>query len=590
MEVAISSKYDLEFPVLSRPNPHVFLQHALCVFYFHISRTRDINMVLKIGKYLEMLIEYIRDHMKERDHFEFLFYLASLYKMIGQTRDIIHGKGERDFSYMMICVFFKFYPELGSSAIRLLLNSDYGCWSDFKYFCQFVLDHYPLCADLICVAIDVAIYQFDKDRFSWDNAISKYLRNVYGEPRKKFVRPEGRLYMSMIAKWMPREKSRFHWLYQRVVSKWISNHAPFMFENIRDTDHYEKIMRKCKMDFRRILSSMNRELDTFQIKQCGKRMNDVYMEKVPLHCLLKGMNGFHNEYLGGEQGLDAENEFKNFLFFGEPHYKNNVHNYKTTQLSVGYFVKQARHLLKQVCTETVICQMHFLNRAWRDNVRKFSKYKGPHGSHGPCDNMLPIVDISFDLDMDAQNNSIGMGILIAQLSPIHRIICSEHNMITLDITCDENGNNGCEGKSRMEFVEIVQQIIDTMNNVMLFELDNTMKTLGAAKYLFKEPTYLIILSSNTHLYDFLNSQDNCFEICQTIFWNVGTCTFDYEMIEFETVHNVLYLSGTSPTLIHQLQQDAFRSWRHKNQYTMVNEIVNHSKYDDFGKTIYDFFL
>ena len=122
--------------------------------------------------------------------------------------------------------------------------------------------------------------------------------------------------------------------------------------------------------------------------------------------------------------------FKNFLYFGEPNYKNHVHNYKTTHLSVGYFVKQARHLLKQAFTEKVMCQMRFLERSWKENVIKafFSNI----GVKRKCQNMLPIVDISFDLDMDAQNTSIGMGILIAQLSPLHRIICTEHNMITLE--------------------------------------------------------------------------------------------------------------------------------------------------------------
>ena len=86
---------------------------------------------------------------------------------------------------MMICVFFKIFPELGHSAVKLLLESDYGCWSDFKYFCHFVLEHYPRCADLICTAIDIAIYNFDKDRYNWENAIMKYLKCVYGEPTLK---------------------------------------------------------------------------------------------------------------------------------------------------------------------------------------------------------------------------------------------------------------------------------------------------------------------------------------------------------------------------------------------------------------------
>ena len=579
MEFA-TSNYDIDFPVLSKPNPHVFLQESLCVFYFHVSRTRDINMVLKIGKYFETLLEYIRDHMKKHGHFEYLFYLASLYKMIGQTRDIVNGKGERDFSYMMVCVFFKIFPELGHNAVKLLLESDYGCWSDFKYFCHFVLEHYPRCADLICTAIDIAIYNFDKDRYNWENAIMKYLKCVYGEPKKQFVRPDGRKHMSLIAKWMPREGSRFHWIYERVVSKWHVIHSPFLFENIRDTEHYEKIMRKCKTDFRQMLSAMNRELDTVQIKQCEKRMGDIYPEKVPLQCILKNINCFTDKDKDKcvDTNYDADG-FKNFLYFGEPNYKNHVHNNKTTHLSVGYFVKQARHLLKQVFTEKVMCQMRFLERSWKENVIKAFKFDGVKRK---CQNMLPIVDISFDLDMDAQNTSIGMGILIAQLSPLHRIICTEHNMITLEVNASNDVSKG--------FIDIVREIESIMNNSMLFDLTNTMRTLGGAKYLIRDYTYLIILSSNANLYEFLNSEENCFDICQTIFWNVGTCTFDYEIINFDITHNVLYLSGTLPVLLHELQQESLKCSHMKNQYLTVSHILNASKYDSFGSSVYNYFL
>ena len=38
-------------------------------------------------------------------------YLSILYRMIGQTRDIIDGKGEYNLTYMMIHTWYDFYPE-----------------------------------------------------------------------------------------------------------------------------------------------------------------------------------------------------------------------------------------------------------------------------------------------------------------------------------------------------------------------------------------------------------------------------------------------------------------------------------------------
>ena len=48
--------------------------------------------------------------------YEFLYYLMCLYKLIGFFRDIQCGQGERDISYMMICVWYNFYPKLALSS------------------------------------------------------------------------------------------------------------------------------------------------------------------------------------------------------------------------------------------------------------------------------------------------------------------------------------------------------------------------------------------------------------------------------------------------------------------------------------------
>lgn len=563
-------EYDSNFPLLVKPSPHVFLQQQLCVMYFHLVRTHDINVVLKIGKHFEMLIEYIQLNMKEGNQQDFLFYLASFYKMIGQTRDIVNGKGERDLTYMMICVFYKYYPYLASVALRLIFEKDYGCWADFKYFCHFVLHHFPSCSNLISVSIDIAVYQLDKDRYNWDNALYKYFRDCYGEPKKSFERPDGRLHMSLVAKWIPRESSKYSWLYERIVSKWSLIHSPFLFENVKDCEHYTCIMRKCKMEFRRILSSMNRELDTAQIKQCENKWVDIYPEKVPMHCLLKQQGS----YLGNTKPCkeDSSQNFKNYFYFGEPGSKFREKYKKTSHMDVGYFVKQARYLLKQVLTENVLCQMHFLDRAWRDNVYKQRKCVSKYGGKIRNENMLPIVDISFDLDMESQNNAIGMGILISQMSPLNRILFTEHSMTTLEV------------KDSLEkgFMDIIREIMDIMKNTMTFQLESAMKTLGEAKYLFGEPTYLIVLSSNSHLYEFLNIECS---FCSLVFWNVGTYSLDYELIDFDIPSNILYLSGTSPILIHKLQQENFGN----NQFQLISHLLNTDRYDAFSQCIYNAF-
>ena len=70
-------------------------------------------------------------------------YLIYLYKLIGYTRDIVHGKGEYAHSYMHIHVWYKFFPELAKYALLQFVESSsirshpYGSWKDIKYFCLY---------------------------------------------------------------------------------------------------------------------------------------------------------------------------------------------------------------------------------------------------------------------------------------------------------------------------------------------------------------------------------------------------------------------------------------------------------------------
>jgi hypothetical protein len=69
-------------------------------------------------------------------------YLCILYKMIGQTRDIIDGKGEYNLTYMMIYAWYDFYPDLAKFILYNLVISEtgdhpYGSWKDMKYFCNY---------------------------------------------------------------------------------------------------------------------------------------------------------------------------------------------------------------------------------------------------------------------------------------------------------------------------------------------------------------------------------------------------------------------------------------------------------------------
>lgn len=110
--------------------------------------------------------------------------------MIAQTRDIVFGKGERKLTYMMIMVWYKYYPTLAIYAVYRLVDllylptvgagddmaqylntyvgsrkHSFGCWKDIKYFCYYIASNSKQRFDhpLIDVAVSIMNDQVMRD-------------------------------------------------------------------------------------------------------------------------------------------------------------------------------------------------------------------------------------------------------------------------------------------------------------------------------------------------------------------------------------------------------------------------------------------
>ncbi len=81
----------------------------------------------------------------------FLEYMSIMFRLIGQTRDIIDGKGEYTLAYMQLFVWQKHYPELAKFAFKCFVLSDeltidtesssvhpYGSWKDVKHLIKYL--------------------------------------------------------------------------------------------------------------------------------------------------------------------------------------------------------------------------------------------------------------------------------------------------------------------------------------------------------------------------------------------------------------------------------------------------------------------
>ena len=199
--------------------------------------------------------------------------LITLYKIIGYTRDIRDGRGERMLAYMQIWIWYMFYPDLAFFALtQFVYGEKYGSWKDIKYFCAYIVEKsnnesHPL----IEHACNLMVMQLKYDIKNFDN--------------KNNIR------LSLVAKWTPREKTRFRWLYTKLA---IKIYPHFLETALTDTSR-EKAKCKAKINLRKKLSKINRYISTTEYIMCNEKWENISYEKLSAQTLCKYKLAFQNK-------------------------------------------------------------------------------------------------------------------------------------------------------------------------------------------------------------------------------------------------------------------------------------------------------
>ena len=319
-------------------------------------------------------------------------HLSVLYKMIGHTRDIVDGKGECTLTYMMIFTWYEFYPELALFALKCMVDlgdksiHQYGSWKDIKYFCQYCKNHGVFeNHELIEYAIELTNAQLKSD----------YETVIYGGND-----------ISLVAKWIPRENSTFGWLNEHLAVAYYQ-----YLETAKTQDSVDRAVLKSKMEYRKLLSWLNKHLDTLQIKQCGHMWSKINFDNVTSISLTKQKKAFQNIKQNGEVRYEDNQDRITCAKLFNAHIQTAIESgaeVKGRRVSMVDFTKQALSLLRhhnQV-------EFDLLNSQWRDN-----------GSLNGCfGKMIAMVDVSSPMDGDPLCAAIALGIRIAEKSALGKRI------------------------------------------------------------------------------------------------------------------------------------------------------------------------
>jgi len=386
------------------------LQEKVVQFDFQCVRT-DESGVASLSIILDGLLS--RLSMKQNSPEKELLrkeLLVSLYKIIGKTRDVEGGKGEYTIAYMMIHVWYKYFPKLSALALSLFvfppthlnllfpldvigtteLNDQipYGSWKDIKYFCNYIKKQGNSNHPLIETCVTFINMQIHLDEESLN----------------------GGQKISLVGKWVPRESSeKFGWMFESLATNYFTK---FM-ESAKTPESKAKAVKKCKVQYRILCSKMNKHLDTVQIKQCSKVWSTIEHAKTTSITMAKQRKAFLNQKKTGSDPRTNDHDrvvcAENLRAYLES-LKKEGKEVKGKNVGLEMFAAQALGMLDY---SYEISSSHrevadILNSQWRDNGDK----KNADGL-GP---IIPIVDTSGSMSGDPLCAAISLGCRVAEKS------------------------------------------------------------------------------------------------------------------------------------------------------------------------------
>lgn len=564
-----------EFPYLNTTDLSSHFQEQLVHLYLNITRKTNDLVVKELASQFRELLLLLKKEMVNHRHsgfldsdFKYLPYIDLSFRLVVHTRDIVGGKGEHELFYMMIYELHRLFPSL---SVYLLHNyigvcevgSKVGCWRDMKYLCNYVRNISPKDSDdsIINICIELMNKQLKKDIESW----------------RFSVNAGSRKHISNVAKWIPREKKRFNWLFEKLSVHWCNNYGRWKLDS--DNYNYYSALTKCKRQYRKVIARMNKILDTTEIKQCYQLWDDINVDNVSKYTVMKQSKLFLC-YGNKDEITDVLDFFKDVskrtcsqkYIERSVSIKSSYRHNEIIQLPISYFVKEAMQILRT--GNTNIAYRDVLNSNWEKFSRTFDSYR--------FDNTLPIVDVSYKMiekDAEAFYTGVGMSIIIAQKSSFgKRILALENKPTWVNLQ---------ESDDFLSIIEKFSEIIRSQNNTCFcFErgIDMIVTALYESDFLCKKMKLVLFsncISGNIEkYYDYMETQFTLmnFFIPKIVFWNLSKIDL-CEMPCEKVMDNCILLSGFSSSLI------KFIATMKKEDcaYDVVSRILCGERYEMYSK-------
>jgi len=348
-----------------------------------------------------------------------------LFKLLLHTRDIVNGKGEYNLFYELLMGLIEVTTEIGvyseeyvskinkvvSAAINSLVYSaggglPYGSWKDLKYICNKIRERFPKRdvreIDAFNVIIGIYVEQLKRDS-------------------------EGGKNISLVGRWAPRERSnKFGW-----ISSYISRALyPEWIITAKTSKSKRDAHKKCQKHYRELVTSLNSELNTVQVKQCEGNWGDIdFYKEVTSITMSRQRKAFLNvDKCGKSRGFDWDRQICAGNFRGYIDECNTgKHAIRASRVGLIDMIKDAVGFSRYSST-ILAAEKMALNLQWEENGKVLSV----------LENLVAMVDTSGSMEGENCNplySAIGLGLRVAENSKLGKRVLTfskEPRWIDLD--------------------------------------------------------------------------------------------------------------------------------------------------------------
>jgi hypothetical protein len=531
---------------------------------FQLTRVSKSSVLFNLANHYNTLLTDIKTLSRET----YLEYASILYRLIGQTRDIVDGKGEYTLSYMLLTVFHKHYPELAKFAFRYFVLGDnemvvhpYGSWKDVKNLIKYIEVDWSSNKNKQKTSIHYEV----NDR----NDLEIYALGLINAQIRLDAQSD---VPTLAAKWVPREKSQHDDVFNYLATDYFQEYL----KTAHSPDSIRRATTKAKMEYRKLISFLNKKLDTVQIKQCANMWSEIdpiIQTSITMH---KQKKAFLNKTKKGLQRSSLKDRIEcanHFTAFAEKASKGQV-IVKGKRIGLNDFTKNAIDLCG---LDESFSEVQLLNAQWRDN----SSQTGALGK------MLAMVDVSGSMSGDPLNAAIALGIRIAEKSILGK------RVLTFSSTPKWVNLESCT--NFVESVRILQSADWGMSTDFCAALNVILTAIVNAKLPAEEVEDMVLTilsdmqmnsagSFNDTMMDVIKDKyaQAGMEVCgkpykppHILFWNLRS-TDGFPTLSTEK--NASMVSGFSAALLNSFCEEGLSSLENCTPWSMLIDNLNNPRY------------